>query len=137
MKKRDLNMSSDEEEKPEGWLEDLSFDALVIDHTSTAFTVWTFFINILSIATGFVYAHFAAYRHQDPLFSETFMVLVELLYLFDMMMRFVLSYPDPRGTFYPPVKDLDKCKKHYLHGDFASHFIPMLPLQWLRLSKDR
>ena len=115
-------------------LDDINLSqALIIDHRTTLYALWSFFINMLSIITGFGYAHFAAYRHEDAFFSEAIMIGVELIYLTDMCIHFVLSYPDPRGPFYPPIKNAEKCRKHYLGDKFLSHFIPMIPLQYLKL----
>ena len=111
--------------------------SLVLDHRTGFYAVWSFFINMLSIATGFLYAHFAAYRHEDSFFSERFMIGVEMIYFTDMCIHFVLSYPDPRGPFFPPIKNAEKCRRNYFSGKFMSHFMPMIPLQYLKLHRER
>jgi hypothetical protein len=110
-------------------MDKMDLNNMVVDHRKPWVNFWIFFINLLSIATGFVYAHFAAYRHQDSsIFSEGFMIFVEFVYFCDMILHFVLSFPDPRGTLHPPIMKLDLCRKNYLNGDFVSHLIPFMPL---------
>jgi hypothetical protein len=102
--------------------------AFILDHRTGVYALWSFFINMLSIATGFLYAHFAAYRHEDSFFSEKLMIGVEMIYFTDMCIHFVLAYPDPRGPFFPPIKSAEKCRKNYLSGQFIWHLLPMIPL---------
>ena len=57
--------------------------------------MWKKLIDTFCIISSFLYAHSAAYRHNDPEY-KLWLPYVELCFLIDFCIHFVLSIPDPK-----------------------------------------
>lgn len=87
-----LSASSDDSEEKEIFKKIDFSKYLVLDHRTKVYALWSFFINALSIGSSFIYAHFAAYRHEDPNYRRSVLVVIEVFFLIDLCMHFFLSY---------------------------------------------
>lgn len=80
----------------EKYTSDINF---VIDYESTTWAMWNTYISFLSIASSFLYAHYAAYRHEESN-KGYYMIVIEASFAIDFGLQFFLSYPDPRGKHF-------------------------------------
>ena len=63
---------------------------------------------------------------------------VEILFLVDMFVRFITSIDNPTDpNFLEPIRDISKTSSAYLRGNFLEHLIPLVPLQLLKLTRNR
>ena len=66
---------------------------LVLNHRSIGYRAWSKIINFLCITSSFIYAHYAAFRHTDPMI-DPYMDAAEMAFLFDFMLTFWTSIED-------------------------------------------
>lgn len=74
---------------------DKFLEKFIIDHQTMTYTVWKKTIDNLCILSSFIYAHSAAYRHLDPVYKQ-WLPYIEICFLIDFCIHFVLSFPDPK-----------------------------------------
>ena len=94
------------------------------------------YINVLAVISSFLYAHYAAYRHEDGE-NKKYVYLIETSFLIDFGLQFILSYPDPRGELFEEIKDLEMIANRYLHGLMLEHAFPLIPFWLLSFSRNR
>lgn len=64
---------------------------MVINHKSMPYRMIQHFVDILRIQSSFVYIYFAAFRKDNLQFT----MMVECVFLLDMMLSFFTDYVDP------------------------------------------
>ena len=69
---------------------------LLFSHTSVGYQLWTKMVNTLCLLSSFIYAHYAAFRHSDPSLDTT-MVVVELIFFYDLVLTFITTIDDPKN----------------------------------------
>jgi len=69
--------------------------SFVIDHNSSYYKAWKFFINIAAITSSFIYAYFAAFNTPNGYTGRRRMLYVEFLFLIDIFVKFNLSFNVP------------------------------------------
>ena len=89
---------------------------MVIDYESTAWAMWNSYISLLAIVSSFLYAHYAAYRHEDVVNGKA-MITIEVSFAIDFCLQFFLSYPDPRGKHFHPIVDLESIASRYMKNE--------------------
>jgi hypothetical protein len=87
---------------------------MIIDHTSVGAQFWKKFIDYLSLLSSFSYATYAAFRHSSE--NMIFYVsIVELIYLFDMILTFITDYArTSKSNQKVHVKDINKIFWRYI-----------------------
>jgi hypothetical protein len=68
--------------------------ALIVSHQSSMYTFWHESLDMLCIVSSFIYAHFAAQRHEDESMHST-MKVIECIFLVDCLLTFVKDYKNP------------------------------------------
>jgi hypothetical protein len=106
----------------------------VFDHNSSMYTLWSTYINVLAVASSYLYAHYAAFRHEDGE-NKRYVLIIELSFLIDLGIHFMLSYDNPKGQLFEPIKNLEMIANRYIHSNLMEHAFPLIPF-WL-LSFDR
>jgi hypothetical protein len=99
---------------------------LVIDYESTVWAMWNSYISLLAIVSSFLYAHYAAYRHEDGTQGE-YMIVIEASFAVDFCLQFFLSYPDPRGKHFSPIINLEQIAARYMKGEMIEEALPLIP----------
>ena len=108
----------------------------LIDHRSTKVKTWNFYIHTLCIFSSFLYAHYAAYRHEDHS-SGSYMLIIEISFLIDLIFRFNMTYDDPRGAALKPIQNYEKIAERFFNNGFFEHLIPLVPFQLINVSRNR
>ena len=98
--------------------------------------MWKKLIDTFCIISSFLYAHSAAYRHTDPEYKR-WLPYVELCFLIDFCIHFVLSIPDPKDQLGEPIRNLEVINHHYFKGKFWEYGIPLIPSCWIKMQRDR
>jgi len=65
-------------------------------------------------------------------------VIVEGMFLIDLILSFITSINDPASPkLKPPITDLVTIASTFIKGDFTYQFIPLIPFQYLDLGGGR
>jgi len=94
-------------------------------------------INNLCIFSAFSYAHLAAFRHSAN--DNHFLICgVEAIFLIDFLMTFIVDYKDQLRNHEHVIRCHEKIAQRYvLHGSFKIDLLALIPVQWLKLQRDR
>jgi hypothetical protein len=96
------------------------------------YSVWKKFIDALCILSSFIYAHSSAYRHLDARYKP-WTPYIEICFLIDFCIHFVLSIPDPKDILGEPIRCHEKIMANYLKGTFWEYGIPLFPTCWIKM----
>ena len=85
-------------------------------------------MDFLAILSSFIYAHWGAYRHED----ESMLLImntVEILFLLDMLITFIVDYPNPQEFTDGPksIKNLNLIALRYFEGRFTLDAVALFP----------
>lgn len=105
----------------------------IINHKGSRYFIWHETIDFLCIISSFIYAHYAAYRHEEENLFTT-MIIIEGAFVADFLMNFILDYPDPNDPKFKSVKDVGKISQQYMNGDFTKDLIALAPLHLIKMS---
>lgn len=84
-------------------------------------------VDILRILSSFVYIHFGAFRHDNMHFT----MVVESIFLADMIISFFTDYVDPNKPLGAPIRELSKIFQKYISGGFMYDIIALTPFYML------
>lgn len=122
------------------------YDRIIISPDNIYYKIFKAVIINLCLLSSFIYAFWAAYRHDvekskpnakelsgftdyDIWVFDILQACIEGLFLIDMMIEFILEFIDEEKQV--PIRDIQKIGMRYLHNDFASDFIPIIPWNWI------
>ena len=82
---------------------------------------------LLSLSSSLYYAYFTAFKRQIETNTDLYIeVSIEIIFFFEMVMRFFLEYT-PRDSFYP-IKDIRLIALIYFKTQFFFDLLPLVPL---------
>ena len=114
---------------------------MIIDHKSGLYTFWHETIDALCIISSFLYMHFAAQRHDemDPpdSYLKTPMLIIEIVFLADFLMSFIKDYENPLDPMGPSIRNLSKIFFHYTRTWFIYDAIALMPVNMIKMYRDR
>lgn len=80
--------------------------SFILDHRTSKMKAWSFYIHMIAIISSFLYAHYAAYRHEDGQ-NARFMYLIELSFAIDFLVQFNMTFDDPRSSAFEPISSYE------------------------------
>ena len=64
-------------------------------------------------------------------------MIVESIFLADMMISFITDYVDPQKPLGAPIRELSRIFSKYISGGFMYDFIALTPFYMLNMVRDR
>ena len=147
----DLDEASDNEEKENA---DKEFDLtgyFIIKHEGYFSMIWTVFDILCCLASSYIYLWLATFGedqkaagtlcypdmnesqreqfNKDASSTYTLVLAFEIIFLISIITKFLTDFRPDGETEH--VKSLTKISSRYLHGDFLSDFIPLIPLTFI------
>ena len=110
---------------------------IIINHKGYLYRLWYILITITKTLSAFYYAYLAAFKdtHKENL---NIVNILELLFLIDCLIHFILTYStNPLDHSSAVVDDISKIGENYAKGDFIYDLVPLLPFQFLEISRHR
>ena len=105
-------------------------DWFIIDSEGGFYRLWKFLIVIMQVISSYLYAILAAYRKYS---WEEVWIPLECFFGIDIIINCISDY---RNKWNFKVRDIFDIGLRYIKGPFLMDFIPLIPLQSLRLKNN-
>ena len=129
----EYNVASDDDSKAfENEAEDVIriSEIIIISRVGKFYSVFAVLDSLACVMSSYFYSWLACYGdHYKKDTIETWVLILELFFLFSMGIKFLTNYTEEGEKF--PVKDWFKIAKRYLNNGFVTDLVALIPCQWI------